>query len=184
MAGRKKDATFYPVVYGLEHEEDWTDEANWYKANPSLGHTIQIDRVREAIGMPSKIRRKRTCSSSSGSISGLRPASAGYRNRSTTRGIFPLTGTSCGDGCATAGWTCPVRRISRPWFWLSRHGAMTRNTSCFLSSGCRKTRWNCGAAGTMSYTTLAEAGLHPDDGRERHPLWFHREVHRTFRRNL
>ena len=39
---------FYPVVYGLEHEEDWTDEANWYKANPSLGHTIQIDRVREA----------------------------------------------------------------------------------------------------------------------------------------
>lgn len=48
MVGRKKDSTFYPVVYGLEHEEDWTDEANWYKANPSLGHTIQIDRVREA----------------------------------------------------------------------------------------------------------------------------------------
>lgn len=48
MAGRKKDSTFYSVVYGLEHEEDWTDEANWYKANPSLGHTIQIDRVREA----------------------------------------------------------------------------------------------------------------------------------------
>ena len=48
MAGRKKDSTFYPVVYGLEHEEDWTDEANWYKANPSLGHTIQIDRIREA----------------------------------------------------------------------------------------------------------------------------------------
>lgn len=48
MAGRKKDSTFYPVAYGLEHEEDWKDEANWYKANPSLGHTIQIDRVREA----------------------------------------------------------------------------------------------------------------------------------------
>lgn len=48
MAGRKKDSTFYPVVYGLEGEADWTDEANWYKANPSLGHTIQIDRVREA----------------------------------------------------------------------------------------------------------------------------------------
>lgn len=48
MAGRKKDYTFYPVVYGLEGEADWTDEANWYKVNPSLGHTIQIDRVREA----------------------------------------------------------------------------------------------------------------------------------------
>lgn len=48
MQGRKKDYTFYPVVYGLEADEDWTDEANWYKANPSLGHTIKIERVREA----------------------------------------------------------------------------------------------------------------------------------------
>ena len=105
------------------------------------------------IGMLSKIRRKRMSLSSSGSISGLRPASAGYRNRSTTRGAFPLTWIPCGDGCATAGWTCPVHRISRPWYWLSRHGAMMRNTSCCLSSGCRKTRWNCGAAGTMFSTT-------------------------------
>lgn len=48
MQGRKKDYTFYPVAYGLEADEDWTDEANWYKANPSLGHTIKIERVREA----------------------------------------------------------------------------------------------------------------------------------------
>lgn len=48
MQGRKKDYTFYPVVYGLGVDEDWTDEANWYKANPSLGHTIKIERVREA----------------------------------------------------------------------------------------------------------------------------------------
>lgn len=46
--GRKIDPSFYPVVYGLTEDEDWTDEANWYKANPSLGHTIQIDRVRDA----------------------------------------------------------------------------------------------------------------------------------------
>ena len=48
LSGRKKDETFYPVVYGLANDEDWQDEENWYKANPSLGHTIQIDRVREA----------------------------------------------------------------------------------------------------------------------------------------
>jgi len=47
-AGRKQDSTFYPVVYGLTMEDDWNDEANWYKANPSLDHTISIDRVREA----------------------------------------------------------------------------------------------------------------------------------------
>ena len=46
--GRKNDPTFYPVVYGLDEGDDWNDEKNWYKANPSLGHTIAIDRVREA----------------------------------------------------------------------------------------------------------------------------------------
>ena len=48
LGGRKNDPSFYPVVYGLSIEDDWTDETNWYKANPSLGHTISIDRVREA----------------------------------------------------------------------------------------------------------------------------------------
>lgn len=48
MNGRKNDSTFYPVVYGLEEGDDWNDEANWYKANPSMGHTIAIERVREA----------------------------------------------------------------------------------------------------------------------------------------
>lgn len=48
MKGRKKDSSFYPVVYGLTEEDDWTDEKNWYKANPSMGYTITIDRVREA----------------------------------------------------------------------------------------------------------------------------------------
>ena len=48
LAGRKIDHTFYPVVYGLTDEDDWHDEVNWYKANPSLGQTIQIQRVRDA----------------------------------------------------------------------------------------------------------------------------------------
>ena len=47
LEGRKIDPTFYPVVYGLKDDEDWTDEKNWYKANPSMGYTIQIERVRE-----------------------------------------------------------------------------------------------------------------------------------------
>ena len=48
LAGRKVDPAFYPVVFGLTDDDDWHDEANWYKANPSLGQTIQIDRVRDA----------------------------------------------------------------------------------------------------------------------------------------
>jgi phage terminase large subunit-like protein len=37
LEGRRVDPTFYPVVYGLKDDEDWEDEANWYKVNPSLG---------------------------------------------------------------------------------------------------------------------------------------------------
>lgn len=48
LEGRKIDPTFYPVIYGLEDGADWSDEANWYKANPSLGHTIDIEKVRNA----------------------------------------------------------------------------------------------------------------------------------------
>ncbi len=48
MNGRKSDPSFYPVIYGLEDSDDWNDEKNWYKANPSLNYTIGIDRVREA----------------------------------------------------------------------------------------------------------------------------------------
>ena len=48
LTGRKIDPTFYPVVYGLDDEDDWTDEKNWYNANPSLDKTIDIDKVRDA----------------------------------------------------------------------------------------------------------------------------------------
>ncbi len=42
LEGRRVDPTFYPVVYGLKDDEDWEDEANWYKVNPSLGYTVDI----------------------------------------------------------------------------------------------------------------------------------------------
>lgn len=48
LEGRKNDPRFYPVIFGLKDEDDWHDEKNWYKANPSLGHTITIDKVRDA----------------------------------------------------------------------------------------------------------------------------------------
>ena len=48
LEGRKHDPRFYPVIFGLPDDADWQDEANWYKANPSLGHTITIDKVRDA----------------------------------------------------------------------------------------------------------------------------------------
>lgn len=48
LEGRKIDPTFYPVIYGADESEDWTDPKVWKKANPSLGITVGIDKVRAA----------------------------------------------------------------------------------------------------------------------------------------
>ena len=48
LCGRKADPTFYPVIYGTPDDADWTSEEVWYQANPSLGHTSDIGKVRNA----------------------------------------------------------------------------------------------------------------------------------------
>ena len=48
IEGRKIDPTFYPVIYGIKDDDDWGSEESWYKANPSLGHTIAIEKVQNA----------------------------------------------------------------------------------------------------------------------------------------
>ena len=48
IAGKRIDPTFYPLLYGIEDDDDWSDEKNWYKANPSLDVTVDIDKLRVA----------------------------------------------------------------------------------------------------------------------------------------
>ncbi len=48
LEGRKIDSTFYPVIYGAEESDDWTDPKVWKKANPSLDITVGIDKVKAA----------------------------------------------------------------------------------------------------------------------------------------
>lgn len=45
-AGEIIDPTWYVVIYSYEGDDIFNEE-NWYKANPSLGHTIKIDSFRE-----------------------------------------------------------------------------------------------------------------------------------------
>ena len=53
------DRHFLPMVYSLDENADWENEKNWFKVNPSLNHTVPIERVREAYKeakqMPAKI---------------------------------------------------------------------------------------------------------------------------------
>lgn len=48
QAGRKIDPTFYSVIYGADESEDWTDPKVWQKANPSLGITVAMEKVKAA----------------------------------------------------------------------------------------------------------------------------------------
>jgi phage terminase large subunit-like protein len=56
LNGTFKDPTFYPVIYALDKDEDWTNEGEpasegkpatgWYKANPALGHFLPVEVMR------------------------------------------------------------------------------------------------------------------------------------------
>ena len=41
------DPTFLPVLYAAEEADDWTAEATWRKANPSLGETVKLEYLQQ-----------------------------------------------------------------------------------------------------------------------------------------
>lgn len=48
MKGRKHDPRFYPFIYGAGRDEDWSSPEVWKKANPSLGITVKMEKVKDA----------------------------------------------------------------------------------------------------------------------------------------
>lgn len=48
IEGKKIDSTFYPVIYAAHEDDDWTDPEVWKKANPSLGVTVDIEKMQIA----------------------------------------------------------------------------------------------------------------------------------------
>ena len=49
LKGNKEDDTQFSAIYELDEEDDWLDEDNWIKCAPSLGHTVQIDYLRDQV---------------------------------------------------------------------------------------------------------------------------------------
>ena len=45
LEGRKIDSTFYPVVYSASDDADWTDPEVWKSVNPSLGITVDEEKL-------------------------------------------------------------------------------------------------------------------------------------------
>jgi len=59
LKGIKKDEHTWIMIHDLDDDDDWQDEANWYKANPLLGNGLDIKNLRteftKALNQPSKI---------------------------------------------------------------------------------------------------------------------------------
>lgn len=45
--GEVDDPTYLPVIYAADPEDDWRDEATWFKAMPALGDFCSIEFIRE-----------------------------------------------------------------------------------------------------------------------------------------
>ena len=46
LDGHVQDEAQFALMYELDEDDDWTDEANWVKANPSLHDAMNIDEMR------------------------------------------------------------------------------------------------------------------------------------------
>lgn len=47
LSGVVADDSVFGVIYGLDEGDDWRDERNWWKANPNLGVSKDVDNMRE-----------------------------------------------------------------------------------------------------------------------------------------
>ena len=150
MNGRKIDPSFYPVVYGLADDDDWTDEANWYKANPSLGHTIGIDRMRDAFlsakDNPAEeniFKQLRLDIWTSSTVCWI-PDHI-YEKGNSSVDLTSLKGRVCYAGL-------DLSSTSDITAFVMVFPQRTRSTSCSRISGFQKTLWSFVAAVTMCHT--------------------------------
>lgn len=47
-SGEIADISHFAYIRSADETDDWTAETTWFKANPSLGHTISVEKMREA----------------------------------------------------------------------------------------------------------------------------------------
>ena len=151
LEGRKIDPTFYPVIYGADEGDDWTDPKVWKKANPSLDITVGMDKVKAACesakqnpGEENSFRQLRL---------NQWVKQGGALDADGEMGSMLFCCERRGTGRARLlrrPWIFPPPRTSRRLSWYSRPWMRKISSSCSRISGSRKRRWNCGCAGIMS----------------------------------
>lgn len=57
LDGSHEDDTYFGIIYTLDADDDWADEANWIKANPNMGVSVGLGdmqrKARKALELPS-----------------------------------------------------------------------------------------------------------------------------------
>ena len=185
LDGRKADPTFYPVIYGADTTDDWTDPEVWKKANPSLGITVGIDKVEAACESakqnPGEENSFQAASAQPMGEAG-RPLDAdgemgrlrvpGERRRPRRPRVLRRTR--------------PVlhhrHHVLRAGVPAEGRGRQVRDPTVLLGAG-----GHAGAARQArprALRRLGEGRTPRDHGGQRHPLRLHREVHRAARREV
>ena len=49
LSGLKTDDSTFAMIFGLDEEDDWTDENVWIKSNPNLNRTVTVKYLREQV---------------------------------------------------------------------------------------------------------------------------------------
>jgi phage terminase large subunit-like protein len=127
LSGRKTNPTFYPVIFGASETDDWTDPKVWKKANPSLGITIGIDKVKAA------------CESAK-----QNPAEENsFRQLRLNQWVKQVVRWMPMDKWDACAFTSPHPLTSQLLCWSSRHWTRMINTLFYRFSGYQKTTLTC-----------------------------------------
>jgi phage terminase large subunit-like protein len=127
------------VIYGAKEEDDWTDPMVWKKANPSLGITVGMDKVKAAC---------ESAKQNPAEENSFRQLRLNQWVKQAVRWMSMAKWDACAfpvDADSLSGRVCYGGRMKRT------------NTACFHFSGCRKKISTCVCGVTMCNTTYGKS---------------------------
>lgn len=150
IEGRKHDRTFYPIIYGADESEDWTDPKVWKKANPSLGIKVPIDKVEDACN---------SAKENPGEENAFRQLRLNQWVKQAVRWMSMEKWDKCkvafdeellaGRVFVMVDLTFPLQRILQLLFWYFLQQMMTSITTFCPTSGCQRKLCLCVSEETM-----------------------------------
>ncbi len=135
LKGIIEDDTFCPLVWDIDDDDLWTDEAIWIKANPNLGVSVKLDDLRAKCKKAKETPSHRIILSANTSMCGRTPALDGSQ---WSDGMHAKKSSRLRNYSARSvmpAWTYRQPRISRPFVLYSRGKWAASHPSVLLGTG-------------------------------------------------